>query len=332
MNRALLAIVTAYLFSIPAHAQSVHVAGWEVKPFAEGSAASGCSMAADYQDGTRVGIVMFNDHSWGLTLYNASWGLKTGTKVRVDAYVDNRLLTSDSAAVIAPNLALLELQGASAYRALMAGQKLELYTNLGEVRFRLTGTAKAMSAVLGCVGRMNGDSTTAATQSPNSEDAYAVSRADATVLVTNMLNAASVRDYKLLPPKNNENGVVYFTMADGSLGAFFAFRGKDTPSADTAIGSWISRASTDCKGEYLSGKQSLPSTDGSVIRKAVGTCREGGTAIITETTVIRRESGFLLTLTQSRPEQANLETSSTGAPSNGGSGLIDAALTVDEPR
>src|SRR5262245_29563021 len=94
MNRALLAIVTAYLFSIPAHAQSVQVAGWNISTFAEGSAASGCTMAANYQDGTRVGIVMFRDHSWGLTLYNASWGLKKDTKVRVDAYVDNRPLTS----------------------------------------------------------------------------------------------------------------------------------------------------------------------------------------------------------------------------------------------
>lgn len=332
MNRTSLAIVAACLCSISAYGQSVNVAGWDVAPVAEGTASSGCMMAADYEGGTRVGLVMFRDYSWGITLHNPKWGLAKGSKVKVEAYVDNRPLASDTAHIIEANLALLQLRGASAYQALQAGQKLELYTNVGEVRLRLTGTAKAMSAVLGCVGRMNEPRRTEAAQSSNSQDGIAVSRAEVTVMLANMFNAASVLGYKLLPPSGKEDGVVLFTLADGSGGAFFAFRGRGTPSADDAVGAVISSGAKDCKGDFLSGKQSLPSTDGSVIRKVVATCRGEGTAIVTETTVVRRDSGFLLTLQQTRPEQLGVGDANTnGASPVGHPGLLDAALTIDEP-
>lgn len=331
MNRTSLALVTACLYSISAQAQSVNVAGWDVGRFVEGNAAAGCMMTADYQGGTRVGIVMFRDYSWGLTLHNASWGLAKGSKVRVEAYVDTRPLTSGSAHIIAPNLALLELQGASAYQALQAGHRLELYTNVGDVRLRLTGTSKAMSAVLGCVGRINEQPRNEAAQSSNSQNGIAVSRAEAAVMLANMFNAASVRGYKLLPPSGKEDGIVLFTLADGSGGAFFAFRGRGTPSADDAVGAVISSDAADCKGDFLSGKQSLPSTDGSVIRKIVATCRGEGMATVTETTIIRRENGFLLTFQQARPEQPSLGDANTvGELPAIHPGLLDAALAMNE--
>lgn len=329
MKRTALAIA-ACLFSIPAQAQSINVAGWDVAPIAEGSAGSGCMMAADYDGGTRVGLVMFRDYSWGITLYNASWRLTEGSKVKVEAYVDNRPLASGTADIVAPNLALLELQGASAYQALQAGHKLELYTNVGEVRLRLTGTGKAMSAVLSCVGRINEQQPKVDARSSNPEKGIAVSHAEAAVMVANIFNAASVHDYKLLPPSNGKDGLILFTLSDGSSGAFFAFKGRGTPSADDAVGAVISNGATDCKGDFLSGKQSLPSTDGSVIRKVVATCRSQGTATVTETTIIRRETGFLLTFQHTSPEQIGVS-DANGASSISRPGLLDAALTIDEP-
>jgi hypothetical protein len=83
---------------------------------------------------------------------------------------------------------------------------------------------------------------------------------------------------------------------------FLALRGQGTVSADDHATYLISQLSDVCKGgEFLSGKQSVPSTDGSVVRKVVSSCRSGDNAGITETTIVRRPDGFLVELMQIVP-------------------------------
>jgi hypothetical protein len=44
--------------------------------------------------------------------------------------------------------------------------------------------------------------------------------------------------------------------------------------------------------QFMSGKQSTPSVDGSVVRKVVTTCRTGETAVATEAKFVRQANGF----------------------------------------
>jgi hypothetical protein len=329
MIRSILATAAVCLFSLQVQAEPIRVAGWEIRTFPDSGERAGCMMSANYRDGTRMSIVMLRSYTWALGLANRSWGLVKGQKIRTSAYVDNRLIASGSAEVLDDNLALLSLEGAAAYGALRAGQSLELVTPRGRPNFLLTGTDKAMGAVLECVRILNASAQTAEASTAPKNDYQAVPTTEATVLVTNMLNAASIRGYQLIPPKS-DNGTVHFNLSDGSMGFFFAFRGKGTPSADDAATSVINSEATGCKGDFASGKQAVPSTDGSVIRKVVTTCRSDATPIVTETTIVRRDSGFLITLGRSGTGNGIGLNDADG--SSRADGLVDAAMRIEEPK
>jgi hypothetical protein len=78
---------------------------------------------------------------------------------------------------------------------------------------------------------------------------------------------------------------------------FSAARGRDTWSADDYAGDTVGSYAKLCQGQFTSGKQSIPSVDGSVVRKVLTTCRTGDITGVTETTIIRHANGFLLELT-----------------------------------
>lgn len=153
--------------------------------------------------------------------------------------------------------------------------------------------------------------------------------AEGAILLTNLLNAAGAVGYKIEVPKPDDTAVG-FELANGSYGMLAAARGN-TKSADEFAGLLIGNFADACKGEFLSGKQSLPSTDGSVVRKVVTTCRSNGAENVTETTVIRRSSGFLLALSQSVPPSVGTATAPTPEDRERGA-LVDAAMRLPEGR
>jgi hypothetical protein len=199
---------------------------------------------------------------------------------------------------------------------------LDLQTPLGNLSFSLEGTAKAMAAVLDCVQALNRTSTSVASTHQEQRDFYPVQAAEATVLLANLLNAAGIRDYELLPPTKN-SPVVTFKLSDGTLGLMAAARGR-TKSADDYASFVISNYSGLCKGSFLSGKEVVPSTDGTVIRKLTSMCNEDGKALVTETTVIRRPDGFLIEISQTFPDGG---TGLQELPKEGQRGaIVDAAM------
>jgi hypothetical protein len=194
----------------------------------------------------------------------------------------------------------------------------------------LAGTGKAMYAVLDCVRTLQPPQT--AQSPPQRDDVRVVPQVEAMAMVSNLLNAAGVRGFRLDPPKPDGSRIT-FSLSDGTLGMFLALRGPGTVSADDHASYLIAQYSDICKGgEFLSGKQSVPSTDGSVVRKVMSTCRSGDNAGVSETTIIRRPDGFLIELTQvippsiaGRPEQH--------VPGQGErAALVNAAIQMRDTR
>jgi hypothetical protein len=123
---------------------------------------------------------------------------------------------------------------------------------------------------------------------------------------------------------------VSYSLADGSTGLFLAARGLGTKTADDYAGFAIGKWSELCKGEFMSGKQSIPSTDGSIVRKVVTTCRTGETAVATETTIVRQANGFLMDLSQIIPASA---AGINNSPSDRDRGaLVNAAMQIRDVR
>jgi hypothetical protein len=140
-----------------------------------------------------------------------------------------------------------------------------------------------------------------------------------------LLNAAGLKNYRFDPPKG-DGGWVTFTLADGTFGRFAAALGAGT-NADNYTALVIGKQSSQCNGDFMSGKQPVPSVDGSVVRIVTTTCRQGEMALVTETTIVRHGNGLLIELSQisslpvdsPRPSPGEIASSNRAA-------LVNAAL------
>jgi hypothetical protein len=323
--RLFLAITALLLASvIPVSAYTVDVGAWQIRYFVPDRVATGCIMGGNYQDGTRLSVVVSKGYEWGLGLSNLKWNLQKGGTTDVAVYVDRQFIASGKATHLNSSIALLPLTGATAYRALQVGHGLVLQTSYGNLSFALSNTAKAMAATLDCVKTLN-PATQEASNPPRS-DFQQLSQAETAVILTNLLNAAGIQGYRLNPPKQGSHFVSY-SLSDGSTGLFLAARGLGTKTADDYAGFAIGRWSEFCKGEFMSGKQSIPSVDGSVVRKVVTTCRTGEKAVATETTIVRQANGFLMDLSQIIPASAAI----VGNDKDRGA-LVNAAIQMRDAR
>jgi hypothetical protein len=294
--RLLLAWTAQLVLSATASAAyQANVEGWEILHYPP-DAPTGCIMGATFQDGTRLSIIVTPKYEWALGLWNATWNLTKNGATNVAVYVDRQFIASGKATHMDSKIAVLPLTGAAAFQALQLGQRLDLQVPAGNLNFALKGTGKAMYALLDCVKTLEPNQTAT---TPRDKDFEAVPAAEAVVILTNLLNAAGIHGYKLEPPKPNE-ALIVFNLASGSIGYFRAARGLGTATADDFAGWVISKWSEMCKGKFMSGKESIPSVDGSVIRKIVTSCHEEKD-FVTETTIVRQTSGFLLELTHVIP-------------------------------
>jgi hypothetical protein len=73
-------------------------------------------------------------------------------------------------------------------------------------------------------------------------------------------------------------------------------------NADDYTAIVIGKHSSYCKGDFMSGKQSVPSV---VVRIVTMTCRQGDSALVTEAAIIRRANGLLMVLSQIFPLSVN---------------------------
>lgn len=316
-------------------AHAAQVGNWSITYSPDSNNPNGCIMTADYESGTRVALIVTKSYEWALGFANPAWNQKEDDVTDVAAYVDGRFIASGKAIAISSQIAALPLGGAEAFKALQAGRGLVIRTPRGELSFSLQGTARAMRTVIDCVNSIQ--STTkqagpAPTQSADSPSNFElVPAGEATAILTNLLSAASLSGFKLVPPKEG-GGAVLFTLADGTRGQFLAARGLGTVTADEYAGRIIESQSKKCTGNYLSGKQAVPSTDGSVVRKIITSCEEGGAPpVVMETTIIRQQSGFLMDIAQITPDGAVSGVDDSPVAAHGPA-LIDAAIRFSGER
>src|SRR5689334_22870003 len=266
----LLVISALLLTTTTCLAYRVNVEKWEIRYFPE-AAPAGCIMGGNYVDGTRLSIVVSKNYQWGLGLSNQKWNLQKDGSTDVAVFVDQKFIVSGKAKHWDRTIAVLDFPNADAFRPLQTGHQLNLAVPGGNLSFTLPGTAKAMSALLDCVKTLQPGREPSAAAAAT--DYKMVPPAEAAVMLSNLFNSAGIQGgWRLDPPKPNQEWI-NFRLASGANGFFRAARGSGTRSADEHATHVIGRLSELCKGSFLSGKQSEPSTDGSVVRKVVTTCR-----------------------------------------------------------
>src|SRR5262249_5871200 len=160
--------------------------------------------------------------------------------------VDGQFIASGKATHLSSTIALLLLSVAVAYRALQVGHGLVLQSLYGNLVFALSDTAKAMETSIDFVKTFKSVTQEVATRN---DDFQMLPQVEAMVILTNLVNAAGVRGYRLDPPKQG-NLFVSYSLSDGSTGLFLAARGLGTKTADDYAGFAIGKWSELCKGEF----------------------------------------------------------------------------------
>ena len=322
----LLLAIAALLLSATHSAAYKEVAGWSIR-----MNPGGCVASRDYADGSRLSFAITTQFEWAIGIANQSWKQQQqkGYTFDMAVHVDGKFVASGTAAVLDdPTSVLLPLRP-EALGVIQAGRRLDLQSPAASLSFLLAGADEATLGVLDCVMlALKSPSRPPQTAKPPSPDAKAVPRAEAMEMLIKLLNAAGAHGYRIGPPNKDTASRITFALADGTLGMFLAMRGAGTPDAEEYASYIIDLMSETCKGgNFMSGKQSIPSVDGSVVRKVVSTCRTPSETTVSETSIIRRANGFLMELTQVIPATSDQTTDTQNRAA-----LVDAAIRVQEPR
>jgi hypothetical protein len=271
---------------------------------------------------------------WSLGFAHSQWALGSGEVIPVSFVFDGGARINLKATAMGKTMVAVPMPDTSELvTAFRRAYTLQAFARGEEFQFRLDGTSRLLPVLVDCV-RRNLESTGQQTASPpiattpktlaNMKDYQELSQAEATVMLTNLLNSAGVSGYRLVPPTQSSFGA-HFSLSDGTQGFFAGARGS-TKSADEYATYWIGILSELCKGELVTGRQSVAATDGSVIRRIVSTCKVSDSVSITESTVIRRPNGFLMNLSQTLPVTVSALNEGRGGKDR--QAIIDAALRL----
>ena len=270
-----------------------------------------------------VAIVQFLDLKW-VAAFARPGGFRRHMRWEMELIVDGKSVHRGTAVVDQAGLATLQPPLTErVVGAIAGGDQLEIVTVLGRFAYSLRGSADAIDATSKCITALNSPPPPSAGSGP--ADVRLLTAVESAEMLGKLLNAAGLKNYRFDPPKG-DGGWVTFTLADGTFGRFAAALGAGT-NADNYTALVIGKQSSQCNGDFMSGKQPIPSVDGSVVRIVTTTCRQGEMALVTETTIVRHGNGLLIELSQisslpvdsPRPSPGEIASSNRAA-------LVNAAL------
>jgi hypothetical protein len=268
-----------------------------------------------------LALAQLRDLRW-VVAFSKPDGFQPNMRWKMELLVDGNSAHRGTAVVDQSGFAILQPPLPDrAISAIAGGNQLEIVTVLGRFTYSLHGSADAIDAAK-CIAALNSPP-----PPPAPPDVRLLTVAESTEMLDKILNAAGLRNYRFDPPKG-DGGWVTFTLADGTFGRFAAALGSGT-NADNYTALVIGKQSSYCKGDFMSGKQSIPSVDGSVVRMVTTTCQQGEVALVTETTIIRHGNGLLMELSQISSLPVNSPKPSPGEiASSNRAALVNAALQV----
>lgn len=291
MRKSLVGIALAFVyvgFGGPAYA--IEVEGWEIKRHV-GDNLDGCTMSAEFQNGTTIGIAINHGYEWGLIFSNRSWALRKGSITHAALLVDGIDIGGGKAKAIEDHSIAVSLaDGTRAYRIIQQGHRMKVVVGSEASSYNLKGTSFAMSALLDCVRNSPTAERQNTPESGSDSAATPVPATEALVMVSNMLAASGLTGYRLEPP---DGDLIRWSLANGVKGSFFAFRnyrGKIDDDVAVVLGS----NARVCKGDFVSAKKATPTIDGTVIRKVVSLCKDQGAAVEFQNTFIQTGQNMLV--------------------------------------
>jgi len=280
------------------------VKGWTGKTYyKKDGRLSFCEASKTYTSGDKIIFVMWADKRLAL-VYETGVRFKKARKYHSAIYVDKKPIGKGNGMGAARGSIVFSLPSTrNTFSSLYNGNSIQIKTQSTSLKsYTLAGSAAALLKLKECVS-IRGSSPGLSSQkgfpssSPRFRNVKVIPARESIALLTSMLNASGIAGYTLLPLKANSS-YVDFNSVDGSVNIFLAYREATDPNLpNRRINRLISIISKDCKGRFISGKDNIPSTDGSIIRKAAIKCLKDDHDFISEVLVIQKPNGLGIELT-----------------------------------
>ncbi|MGI9479106.1 MAG: hypothetical protein ACR2PI_20550 [Hyphomicrobiaceae bacterium] len=262
---------------------------------------------------------------WHVVLYNPTWRMKPGHRIPGRVFVDRDLLLKQRLRVLTPNIIALPVAKSDSvvshqiYREISDGNELRVVWPSGNItQFGLHGSRDALSNLSDCardvkrtVQRKNEIAAPAPRPARRVSTYQSQARSEeiphaaAQRIVHKIFRHAGYRKIVIYPSNRQLRNIVFFRLMDGRNGWFSAWRGQ-TLTADAYVARSISISQVRCNGTFGSQVKKVPSVDGSMIRTYSTACVDGDERDVIRSTVVRRQNGLLLALSEDAQEYGQL--------------------------
>lgn len=267
---------------------------------------SHCAASATYRSGVTMLFSINKKYSWAIGFANPKWNLQPGSKFDLVFRIDNFSSLTGTAQAISPQQVSVALaDNVELFSLFRRGHELRVFAAGQTFVFNLTDTGRVLPALLSCVSSYvnptpaNSVSANpfvaadknAAPSKPRSNELK--NRAEATVLLANILGQSSVSNYHVLPPdempKSSKVDVIWKT--SDLIGTLTVF---PTSKLDDVTPQIISGDAKSCKGKFVSG--AMPA-DAGMVRVFTACDEKGKTTTVYYMAANRRTGGYYLMAT-----------------------------------
>lgn len=136
--------------------EKIKVGNWEGGAYTDDNTNSflSCTVGTTFLNGTFFNISSFALGGTGIGIFAPSLKLEVGTPISGSLKIDERYFTTfEARAISASGISIIFAESDPIFEALRRGRILTLTSSVGTVQYDLTDTAKALTALKGCVAR-----------------------------------------------------------------------------------------------------------------------------------------------------------------------------------
>lgn len=246
--------------------------GWTIGAYShdQGGGFSHCGASVPYKNGISLVFVVGADFHWRMAFANSAWRLALGSTYPVQYQIDTGTVVSATAVALSPEMAAVDLlDSQSLFEAFRRGYQLKVGAAGETFVFNLTNSSKALAATINCTQRFaearskTNPFESTPSPAPASGERPAVDiahKAEATILIANVLSASGVQGFSIAEDKVLEGYAVVWT-APGLLGGVQIM---ESATVDQAVAMLIISDTSTCKGTFASAK--VPSDTGNTAR------------------------------------------------------------------
>ena len=279
---------------------------------------SHCAISAHYKSGIQLIFAVGGSFRWSMGLASNRWQLTPGAKYPITYSVDGKSPIKAEAFAKGSKMVKIHLINSTAlFAQFQKGYVLRINAVGKSFAFNLTGSAKALEAVLACAVRYT--TTKVVTTNPfapaegrgKSTNPFAPVKkstrvaktayyAEATAALANVLSASGISGFRVLQRSQIPKALQKYHAvweAPGIVGTLSVMNNTKIKTANSATTILIAYDARSCSGAYISGR--LPSANEGRVHRVATACSNGEDSWNNQYLVVSRMAGGFYVLSVS---------------------------------